>query len=341
MDAPMSDIDANFESEVSREFNILTLEEAFAAAKAGGGVSCVVSACHGPVDGALLDRLVPPGVDLRAEGSSKCNLKAVINYGVGVDHINLQDCRDRGLPVGHTPGVLTEPTADMGFSLLLAVARRVVEGDKFVRAESGKTWTKYDNNFFLGQDVSGTTIGVVGMGRIGLCVARRAKFGFGMKVLYHNRKPSEDAAEVDGEYVSLEDLLRRSDHVVLVCPLTEATTGLINKERLALMKPTATLINIARGPVVDTDDLVEALVNKQIFGAGLDVTEPGGWAPSVVSSSTVRGWPPSIASSSTVGEWAPSVASSSTVGEWAPSVASSSTVGGLAPSVASSSTVGG
>ena len=143
-----------------------------------------------------------------------------------------------------------------------------------MRAESGKTWVKYDNNFFLGRDVSGSTIGIVGMGRIGLAVARRAKFGFGMKVLYHNRKPTDAANEVDGQYVSLEDLLQQSDHVVLVCPLTEETTGLINKERLAMMKPTATLINIARGPVVDTDDLVEALRNRQIFAAGLDVTEP-------------------------------------------------------------------
>ena len=148
LDAPMADIDANFEAEVSREFNILTVDEAVAAAKEGGGVSCVVSACHGTVDGALLDRLVPPGVDLRSPSAKACNLKAVINYGVGVDHVNLQvmvshvvfaqtyssffrkrtqDCRDRGLPVAHTPDVLTEPTADMGFALLLAAARRVVE----------------------------------------------------------------------------------------------------------------------------------------------------------------------------------------------------------------------
>jgi glyoxylate reductase len=218
---------------------------------------------HPHIDGALLDRIAPLGNE---------TLKVVSNYGVGVDHIDLADCRERGIPVTHTPGVLNGATADMGFALLLATARRVVEGDAYCR---GPDYVAYEHTVLQGVDVSGSTIGIVGMGRIGLEVARRAR-GFSMRILYHNRSRREETeAEVGAEYCAdLHAMLVQSDHVVLVCPCTEQTTGLINAAALGVMKPTATLVNISRGPVVDTAALTAALREGRLGGAGLDVTDP-------------------------------------------------------------------
>jgi glyoxylate reductase len=212
---------------------------------------------HPHVDGAMLDRL--PGV------------RVISNYGVGVDHINLADSEARSIPVGNTPGVLEGATADLAFALLLAAARRVVEGDGYARSPA---FTHYDPGYMLGREVHGATLGVIGMGRIGLQVARRAR-GFDMTVLYHNRRPRPDAERAHGvRHATLGELLAASDYVVLTVPLTEQTRGLIGAEALAAMKPTATLINVARGPVVDTEALLVALKAGQIATAALDVTDP-------------------------------------------------------------------
>jgi glyoxylate reductase len=212
---------------------------------------------HPRVDAALLDRFP--------------HLRIVSNYGVGVDHIDLAAATARKIPVGNTPGILDGATADMGFALLLATARRVVEGDRHARSAE---FTIYDPGYMLGYEVHGATLGIIGLGRIGAQVARRAR-GFDMRVLYHNRHPRPDVAStVDAEYSSLDNLLSASDYVMLCCPLTDATRGLINRQTLSLMTPTAVLINIARGGVVDTQAIYEALAEKRIAAAGLDVTDP-------------------------------------------------------------------
>jgi glyoxylate reductase len=187
-------------------------------------------------------------------------LKAISNYAVGVDNIDVEAATERGIPVGYTPDVLTEATADATFALMLAAARRVVEGDWIVRAGRWLTW---EPTLLLGQDVHAKTLGIVGMGRIGKAVARRAE-GFGMEVIHHSHSSG----------VPLEELLERSDFVSLHCRLTEETRGLIDEQALRRMKHTAILINTARGAVVDTGALARALVNSWIAGAALDVADP-------------------------------------------------------------------
>ena len=170
----------------------------------------------------------------------------------------------------NTPGVLTETTADMGWAILMATARRVVEGDKFTRSGRWKTWELMG---FTGQDVHGATLGIIGLGRIGAAIARRAR-GFAMTILYHNRRRADALeAEVGARYVSLDDLLRQSDFVMVSCALTADTRHLIGERELGLMKPTAVLVNIARGPIVDQRALYRALVDRKIWAAGLDVFE--------------------------------------------------------------------
>jgi glyoxylate reductase len=220
-------------------------------------VAAVYTYGHPHVGGALLDRLP--------------NVRVVSNYGVGVDHIDLAAAALRKIPVGNTPGILDGATADMGFALLLASSRRIVEGDHYARSAE---FTVYDPGYMLGREVHSSTLGIIGMGRIGAQVAKRA-CGFDMRVLYHNRRRREDVeAALGAEYASLEQLLAASDYVMLCCPMTEETRGIINAKTLALMKPTATLVNIARGPVVDTQALYEALVERKIAAAALDVTDP-------------------------------------------------------------------
>jgi glyoxylate reductase len=212
---------------------------------------------HPLVGGKMMDRF--PG------------LRVISNYGVGVDHIDLGAAGERGIPVGNTPGILDGATADMGFALLLACARRVVEGDAYARSSS---FTAYDPGYMLGTEVHSSTLGIIGMGRIGREVAKRG-LGFGMEVLYHNRTRREDEEGALGvKYADLESLLERSDFIVLCCPLNHGTRGLIGRTALSRMKSTAILVNIARGGVVDTDALVEALRCGRIAGAGIDVTEP-------------------------------------------------------------------
>jgi glyoxylate reductase len=212
---------------------------------------------HPQVDGAMMDRL--PG------------LRAISNYGVGVDHIRLAEASARKIRVGNTPGVLEAATADLGFALILASARRVVEGDRYAKSPA---FLRYDPAYILGREVHHATLGIVGMGNIGLLVARRA-LAFEMTVLYHNRRRRPEAEAAYGvRPASFVELLTGSDFVILTCPLTEATRGLINAEALARMKPTATLINLSRGPVVDTAALLDALKARRIAGAALDVTDP-------------------------------------------------------------------
>lgn len=212
---------------------------------------------HPRLDGAMIDRL--PGV------------RVVSNYGVGVDHIALADMAARGVPVGNTPGILDGATADLGFTLLLAVGRRLVEGDRYARSPE---FTVYDPAYLLGREVHSSTLGIVGLGRIGWQVARRAR-AFDMKVLYCNRHRRSDAeAEFAAKHVSFDELLAESDYVMLCCPLTEETRRIIHAASLAKMKPTAALINIARGGVVDTEALADALEAGTIAAAGLDVTDP-------------------------------------------------------------------
>jgi glyoxylate reductase len=223
----------------------------------GEPVAGIYTFGHPHVDGAMLDRLP--------------DVRVISNYGVGVDHINLQDAAARGIPVGNTPDVLNGATADLAFALLLAAGRRLVEGDRYARSPA---FTRYDPAYMLGREIHGQTLGIIGMGRIGQQVAKRAR-AFDMTVLYHNRRRREDVEPpLEARYVALDDLLRQSDYVVLTLPLSEATRGLIGERQLQLMKNTAVLVNVARGPVVDTEALTQALENRTIYAAALDVTDP-------------------------------------------------------------------
>lgn len=198
-------------------------------------------------------------------------LLIVSNMATGYDNINVPAATERGILVTRTPGVLSETTADFAFALMLAAARRVVEGDRHVREGQWKTWGP---ETLLGQDVYGATLGIVGLGSIGREVAKRAR-GFGMRVLYTGPKPKPDAErELGVEYHSLEDLLSESDFVSLHAPLTQETQHMINERTLHLMKPTAVLVNTGRGPLVDQAALYEALRDGVIFAVALDVTDP-------------------------------------------------------------------
>ncbi len=198
-------------------------------------------------------------------------LKMIANFGVGYDNIDVPAASARGIRVSNTPGVLTDATADLAFSLILAVARRVVEGDS--RTRSGK-WGPWAPFGFLGSEVTGKTLGIIGLGQIGKEVARRAK-GFRMPILYHNRKriPENEELQLGAKYVDLETLLKESDFVSIHVLLNDQSRGLIGANELGLMKPSAFLINVSRGPVINENALVEALRTKKIAGAGLDVYE--------------------------------------------------------------------
>lgn len=199
-------------------------------------------------------------------------LRVVSNYAVGYDNIDIAACARRGIAVGNTPGVLTETTADLAWALLMAAARRVAEGDRYVRAGRWLTWGPL---LLLGPDVHHATIGIVGFGRIGQALARRAQ-GFEMDILYHDvaQLPDDVTRPLGATYVPLDELLRRSDFVSLHVNLTAETRHLINATTLATMKPTAVLINTSRGPVVDGRALADALRDGTIWAAGLDVTDP-------------------------------------------------------------------
>jgi len=217
----------------------------------------LISLLTDKVDAELLDRA--PG------------LKVVSNMAVGFDNIVVPDCTKRGIPVGNTPGVLTETTADFAFALLMTAARRVVDGHEYVRAGKWKTWGPM---LLLGQDIHGATLGLIGFGRIGRAVARRAR-GFGMRILFYDSAPCmQEAAELGAECCDLDTVLRESDFVSLHTPLSRETHHLMGDREFDLMKPAAILLNTSRGPVVDPQALYRALVAGKIGGAALDVTEP-------------------------------------------------------------------
>jgi len=207
------------------------------------GVEGLLSLLTDTVDEALLD--------------AAPDLRAISNYAVGTDNVDLEAATARGIPVGNTPDVLTDATADLAFALLLALARRLPEGERDVREGQ---WVTFEPDRNLGAEVTGATLGIVGFGRIGKAVARRAE-GFGMEILH------------TGD-VELEELLERSDFVTLHCPLTPETRHLIDAAALARMKATALLVNTARGPIVDPAALERALHERAIAGAALDVTDP-------------------------------------------------------------------
>ena len=227
-------------------------------------------------DGVLT--LLTDHVDAEFFDAAGPQLKVVSNYAVGFDNIDIPEATRRKVPVGNTPGVLTDTTADLAFALLMAAGRRVAEGDRYVRQGRWKTWGPM---LLLGHDVHGSTLGIVGFGRIGQALARRAS-GFGMQILYHdvNRLPPEVEEPLSATFVPLDELLARSDFVSLHVNLTPDTEHLMNAERLRQMKPTGVLVNTSRGPVVDHDALFEALRDGVIFAAGLDVTEPEPLPPS-------------------------------------------------------------
>ncbi|EAX47745.1 D-isomer specific 2-hydroxyacid dehydrogenase, NAD-binding [Thermosinus carboxydivorans Nor1] len=240
--------------EVNPEDRVLTRDELLAKVTGRDAVLCLLT---DTIDDAVL-----------AAAGKQCRIFA--NYAVGYNNIDVAAATKRGIFISNTPDVLTAATADMAWALLFAVARRVVEGDKFTRAGKFHGWGPL---LMLGQEVTGKTVGIIGAGRIGAAFARRAK-GFDMKILYTGRSRKPDfERETGATYVDFDTLLREADFISLHVPLTPETYHLIGERELKLMKPTAILINTARGPVVDEKALVAALRRGEIWGAGLDVFE--------------------------------------------------------------------
>jgi len=225
--------------------------------EAVSGANGVLSTATEKMDGEVMD----------AAGRG---LEVIANMAVGYDNIDVQAASERGIVVTNTPGVLDETTADVAFLLVLAAARRLGEGERLLRAGEWEWWGPKQ---LRGFDVWGKRLGIVGLGRIGQAVARRGR-GFGMEILYHNRSRKEEAEEELGaRYLELDELLRESDFVSIHTPLTDETRHLIGERELGLMQETAVLVNTSRGPVVDEGSLADALEDKRIFAAGLDVYE--------------------------------------------------------------------
>ena len=199
-------------------------------------------------------------------------LRAVCSMAVGYNNIDVPACTARGVMVTNAPGVLTETTADFGFALLMAAARRIGESEAYLRRGE---WTKWSVDLFAGADVHGATLGVLGMGRIGQAIARRGAHGFAMPVLYHNRSrlDADTEAAIGARYVGKDELLREADHLVIVVPYSAESHHLVGARELSLMKPGATLVNIARGGIVDDAALAQALRDGRLGAAGLDVFE--------------------------------------------------------------------
>lgn len=239
--------------EVNPDDRVLAPDELISAVEGRDGVLCLLS-----------DR-----IDERVLAAAAPTCKVVADYAVGYDNIDVPAATRLGILVTNTPGVLTETTADLAWSLIMSAARRIVEGDKHFR--TGR-WTGWGPMQFLGHDVHGATLGIVGAGRIGTAVGRRAT-GFDMRILYYSRSPSEGLDKAGARRVDLDPLLAESDFISLHVPATPETHHLIGPRELAMMKPSAYLINTARGSVVDEAALVEALREGRIAGAGLDVYE--------------------------------------------------------------------
>ncbi|HKZ44338.1 MAG TPA: D-glycerate dehydrogenase [Anaerolineales bacterium] len=220
------------------------------------------------MDGLLC--LLTDNIDQEVIESAGENLKVISNHAVGFDNIDIATASSRGIPVGNTPGILTDATADFAFTLLLSCARRVIEADRYVRKGLWQTWSP---DQLLGADISGTTLGIIGFGRIGQAMVKRAA-GFDMKILFHDPEFLGDFSNRNVCKVDLDTLLGSSDFISIHTPLNEQTRHMINTDAINKMKPTAILINTARGAVVDPDALYHALKNKRIRSAALDVTDP-------------------------------------------------------------------
>lgn len=251
------ELNRSFDVQLNSDDHQLSASELQVALRNGDGVLCTVT-----------DRV---SAEVLSVEPLRCRILA--NFGVGYNHIDIARARQRGLVVSNTPGVLTEATADLAMTLLLMVARRAGEGERQVRA--GR-WTTWGPTHLMGVDVSKRTLGIIGLGRIGRAVARRAHAGFGMRVVSYSPHPLPPAeADTLGviQLSNVKGVLAEADFVSLHCPATPATYHLINEERLRLMKPSAFLINTARGDIVDEAALVQALDERRIAGAGLDVYE--------------------------------------------------------------------
>lgn len=248
-------LEQNFKVQCNPNDRVLSREELLQGVAGKDGLLPLLT---DRIDGEVLDAAGP-------------GLKIVANYAVGFNNIDLPACTGRKVPASNTPGVLTETTADLAFALLLAVARRLVPADGYARAGKYKGWGPL---LFLGDDVHHRTLGLLGMGRIGFAMARRAA-GFGMKVLYHNRSQADPELErqVGAVFVDKQTLLKEADFVSLHVPLTPETTHYLSADDFALMKNTSYVINTARGEVIDENALVQALKAGEIAGAGLDVFE--------------------------------------------------------------------
>jgi glyoxylate reductase len=220
------------------------------------------------VDGLLC--LLTDKIDGEVLDAAGEQLQVISNFAVGYDNIDVSAATVRKIPVGNTPDVLTDSTADFAFTLMLSAGRRVLEGDRYVRAGKWQTWGPM---LLLGIEMKGTTLGLVGFGRIGQAMARRA-VGFDMRVIYYDPNETKSDPDIKATSVDFETLLKESDFISLHTPLTPDTRHLIDSEALSKMKPSVVLVNTSRGPVVDLDALYEALKFKRIFAAGLDVTEP-------------------------------------------------------------------
>ncbi|MCC4601991.1 2-hydroxyacid dehydrogenase [Xanthomonas melonis] len=222
-----------------------------------------------PLDGALVTLNERIGT---AEIAAAPQLRAIANVGVGYNNLDIDALSAAGILASNTPDVLTETTADLGFALLMATARRITESERWLR---DRQWGQWSFKTMLGADIHGSTLGILGMGRIGQGIARRGAHGFGMRVLYHNRSQLPAATEqaLGAQYVDFETLLAQSDHLVLVLPYTKESHHIIDAAALGKMRATATLVNIARGGLVDEGALADALANGRLAGAGLDVYE--------------------------------------------------------------------
>jgi glyoxylate reductase len=221
-------------------------------------------------DGVLT--LLTEKVDAEFMDAAGPQLKVISNFAVGYNNIDIREASKRGIRVGNTPDVLTDATADMAFALLMAAARRVVEGQEFIRSGKWKTWEPLGH---IGQDLWERTIGIVGMGRIGTAMARRCRGGWNMRLLYHDKYRNERAEqELGARQVELDELLAESDFISVHADLNDTTRGMFNAGAFRRMKKTAVFVNTARGPLHVQADLYEALKNGEIFAAGLDVTDP-------------------------------------------------------------------
>lgn len=247
--------DKNYEVVVSSKDGVLTKEELLEGVK---GADAILSLLTDSIDDGVLAAAGP-------------QLKVVANYAVGFNNLDIEAGKKRSVVMTNTPGVLTETVAEFTLAMIMTISKRIVEGDKFVRAGKYQGWAPL---LLLGSDLGGKTLGVVGLGRIGSSVAKKAKLGLGMEIVYYDVQPNpEFEQETGAKFMTLDDLLKNADVVSIHVPLLETTKHLINAEKLALMKESAYLVNTSRGPVIDEVALVEALRGKKIKGAALDVFE--------------------------------------------------------------------